>query len=704
MRYGLLVVGIVLGCCSTLRAEGIAREDSFGDPLPGGALVRMGTVRLRQRQGAMGVAFSPAGTRLASCGWGDSIRLWDVRSGRTVRRFRGSERNGSFAVAFSPDGAKMASVGEGGLVRLWDVATGEELWKAERHKGRTFGVAFAPDGLTFATAGGDKSIRLWDAATGEEILELNREDRFHDHHAVAFSPDGRLLASGAGKAILVWDLEAGGEPRVIDNVHGRELVSLVFAPDGKALLSGGHRFVSRTTESGVRVARQYSEICRIALGDVDQGERLKRWEAEEPDDGDCCVALSEDGKLLASAHRDKIRLWDPSSGDLTRTIRAAENRSGRRTHGVAISSAANVVAATWGDNKIRLWDITTGDPLLEQRDCHLDAVLSAQFSPDGKVVVTGGADHVVRLWDAQTGKPLRSLAPGTGWVRSAFFASDGQTVVAGCEAFDDERFEFVGEVRLFNAATGGLLRTTPLSDRVTVACLSHDGGRLAAAIGLGRFGPGGSRDADPGCPIHIRDVATGNKLAELRGHEARVFGLAFTAENDTLVSVSEDKTVRRWDLEGAKEQERFAVEERFFSAALSGDAKTLIVGETGYVPESQAKRYHGKIRCWDVAAGQPRLTIETPDQYPRHFAISPDGRVLAAYVGANSRSPNPFDNRLALWDLATGRELLRFPLDDGHVRCLSFSPNGTRLASGMDRGTALVWDVSEAKNDMDTSE
>ena len=114
MRYPLLVVGLVLGCCPALYADDPGRRDLFGDSLPEGAVARMGTVRLRQRQGAMGVAFSPDGKKLVSTGWGDSIRLWDVRSGRMVRRFRGTERNGTFAVAFSPDSKTIANHRQGG--------------------------------------------------------------------------------------------------------------------------------------------------------------------------------------------------------------------------------------------------------------------------------------------------------------------------------------------------------------------------------------------------------------------------------------------------------------------------------------------------------------------------------------------------------------------------------------------------------------
>lgn len=195
--------------------QGAAAQDLFDDPLPEGATLRLGTTRLRQRQGVEGVAFSPDGTQLVSTGWGDSIRFWDVKTGRQIRRLKTANGEGTFAVAFSPDGS------------------------------------------TFATAGADSSVRIWDVASGTVLLELQDEGGY-DAHAVVFSPNGDLLATGSGKGgavIKIWNLNSGGEPKIIDNAHDRDLASLVFVPDGKRLISSGVT-LERTGERYVRFVSQ----------------------------------------------------------------------------------------------------------------------------------------------------------------------------------------------------------------------------------------------------------------------------------------------------------------------------------------------------------------------------------------------------------------------------------------------------------------
>lgn len=177
--------------------------DHAGDPLPDGAVMRLGTTRLRQRQGVNGVAFSPDGTHLVSMGWEESIRFWDVETGRQVRRL--TSPGETFAAAFSPDGSLMASVGNNHL-RLWDLATGEQIYENETGSDRTYSVAFSPDGARVAAAGTGETVHIWDTKTRDFIRRLPT-DGGRDAHPITFSPDGRLVASGSQTGtIRIWDL------------------------------------------------------------------------------------------------------------------------------------------------------------------------------------------------------------------------------------------------------------------------------------------------------------------------------------------------------------------------------------------------------------------------------------------------------------------------------------------------------------------
>src|SRR5208282_2958308 len=155
------------------------------------------------------VAVSPDGRSLASGSWDKTIRLWDLASGKELRRLEG-HTDTVYSVAFAPDGRSLASGSGDNTIRLWDLASGKELRRLEGHTGRVRSVAFAPDGRSLASGSEDKTIRLWDLASGKELRRL--EGHTGAVHSVAFAPDGRSLASGSDDTtIRLWDLASGKE-------------------------------------------------------------------------------------------------------------------------------------------------------------------------------------------------------------------------------------------------------------------------------------------------------------------------------------------------------------------------------------------------------------------------------------------------------------------------------------------------------------
>lgn len=219
-------------------------------------------IQIGHKDPVWSLAFSPDGTMLAS-GPGDmvdttdtSIILWDVATGRELRRFRGHS-TGVTALAFSPDGRMLASAQwVYGEVKVWDVETGKQLLTLS-HDYSVYAVVFSPDGELLATGGRGPSwtgeVRLWNVLTGQQISVFKGHTR--EVHTLAFSPDGRLLASGADDAtVKLWMVETGW----VRTLRGHEnpVVSVVFSPDGKRLIS--------------------SDLRSLIIWDVDNGEEITR--------------------------------------------------------------------------------------------------------------------------------------------------------------------------------------------------------------------------------------------------------------------------------------------------------------------------------------------------------------------------------------------------------------------------------------------
>jgi WD40 repeat protein len=614
--------------------------DLHGDPLPAGALARLGTVRLRHGDGVWSVALSPAGDVLVS-GSGSfdpTVRLWKIPSGAEVKRLQAyppfpTVTGGVLAVALSPDGRTIAAATYGrnrNPIFLWDAHTGATRHVLRGHREGVLAVAFSPDGKALASASYDQTVRLWDPASGGEVRTLAGHQG--SAYAVAFSPDGTVLASGGDdRAVRLWDVRTGKATARLEG-HKGAVLSVAFARDRPLLASSGGDGTVRLWDP---VAARESRTLTGHRGDVSS------------------VALSPDGRLLASASRDgTVRLWDVARGAELRRLPADR----LDFSSVAFSADGKRLAAGALSNGICCWDVASGAELFPPQG-HRAWVLSLQYSPDGALLASGGADGTVRLWDPGTYTERRRIAVPGNWVRDLAFTPDGKTlaVADGESAFalrevgsgkplrwfpghkggvtwaafapDGQTVAAVagdGKVHLWNARTGAELRVWPGAGEICSVAFSPNGKVLAVG--------GGFKDQT----ISLREVSTGKELRRLKGHAYAVASLAFLPGGEALISGSQD----------------------------------------------------GTLRLWDVATGQERLCLRpSPQPEPdgvNGLSLSADGQFVAS-AGQ--------DRVVRVWELATGAEVRTFRGHQGDVYAVAFAPDGRALASGGRDSTVLVWDA-----------
>jgi len=269
-----------------------------------------------------------------------------------------------------------------------------------------YSVAFSPDGKTLASGSWDETIKLWDTATGEELRTLTGHTSYVS--SVAFSPDGKILASASGDGtVRLWDAATGREIRRLEG-HWGWVFAIAFSPDGKTVASGG--------DDGL-----------VLLWDVETGSEKGVLEGHEG--AVYGVAFSPSGDLLATGSEDHtVKLWDLASQRLKATLRGHQGY----VLAVAFSPDGRLVASGSEDGTVRIWDSTTGNQI-QVLSGHEDIVHSVAFSPDGKTLASGSVDGTVRLWDPVKGELVRTL-PAYSPVYSVAFSWTGQRLAAGDES------------------------------------------------------------------------------------------------------------------------------------------------------------------------------------------------------------------------------------------------------------------------------
>jgi WD40 repeat protein len=489
---------------------------------------------------------------------------------------------------------------------------------------------------------------------------------------LAFSPDGKWLASsgkdgiGNGGMIRVWDTATGKQAFVL-RCRDEPVNALAFGRDGKSLISGGSS--DRRLGPG-----RLRTVGVIRLWDLAQRKQVREFRADGPQDAVVALALSPDGKILASGCMDKtVRLWDLASGKPLRRLRGFRDHM-LASYELAFSRDGTKLASGGNGNVVYLWDVAAGRRLLDDLPGQEETVGSPLVSPDGRTVAAGSYDSTVCLWDLITGKPLRLLRGHEGVIYSVAISPDGKLVASGSSD---------GAVLFWETATGRLrhtLRATGLDDGQTWCVAFSADGRLLVSGHMGS-------ERLQNSALRVWDVATGQELRKLDRLPGRVLAAALSADGKVVSAATSEGRIRRWQVASGRELAPIA-------AGRPGNREAVAFSADGRLFALHSE--DDSIELWDAVSGRQVHAFTAPKRFSPYLAISPDNRFLAyAYGGIwPAFYGREFDRTIRVWEIASGKEVIHFDVSSlNPAASVTFTPDDRALVTGMSDATVLVWSL-----------
>jgi WD40 repeat protein len=675
MRRLLLLLVLVL-VTAALAAPGQPQGvDANGDPLPKGALARLGSTRWRHETGISAQAASPDGKWLAT-GGGRSVRISDAATGKQAYLFplnTGTRSGAPTVLAFSADSAFLAALGTSaqGVVTVWDVKQGQQRYQFAVPMrddnvggGVRFGQAEEAPLLTFASKNsgvlvrnpGDRVVRLFDLESSQEVRTF--QDPGNQLSAVAASRDGTLLAGGSeSKQVLLWEVATGKELRRLP--HDYNLVSIAFNPDGRTLATldqdlspilwevqtGKQLFTlpARTRSIGLafshdgkslHVGRQPDEIVTWNLQTKQEQKRRlpKNWmlttsswlttPATAGASGSDRIVLGSLGRRAAVARMRMVEL----GGDDAKppAFDGYESNAVYPFYLSAVKQWASI--GMTGDDAVRLWDETGRVAAAFPLPITDPNLSNFAVAPDGRRFCLGSRDGSLYFIDASTRKLVRRLQAFQKVCFDSSFTADGKAIVA-----HDLR-----TAKVFDVESGKELKSFDLhSFDCMRAVFSADGTRIAALV---------YQQDEEQPTLKIFDARSGALLSEMRSY----------------------------------------ITQNMFWLSADGRMITFIGNNRG--------NRSGHVQVVEVASGKLRMQADVPNPYQyvgNHARISPDGRWLATVANGVEAE----QHAIIAWKLGQAEDPIVFSGHRGPVAFVNFGAGSKQMLSLSNDTTMLTWDL-----------
>jgi WD40 repeat protein len=592
-----------------------------------------------QSEGYTALSYSSDGRWLASGAGDGTVAIWDLESGRIIRRFTGDTKS-TDTVSISPDRKSIASIS--GSIRIWDILSGNlqrEIrdlatnrmamspdWQNVAADGSVFQgvklyqvlkiatsqdgavertlfghgnsitrIVYSADGKFIASGSDDKTARFWDAKTGKLLRSFSGYQG--SVAAVAISPDNqRVAAGGDDKTLKVWNTATGSLERSIAG-FSEKIVAVSFSPDGRFIVASSDRELAMFSTTG--------------------GQQI--WRSGD-EDGIYDVKFSPDGRQVALATYQNIVLRDSNSGAIVRKLEGLAESA----NPVLFGSAQSLIS----DGRVwRRWDLASGRLLSQSsEETNLSAVMAV--SADGKLVATSSYEGIA-IWDASSGRQLRKFDKPPEFISALVFAPDGQSLLSGGGKV----------VRFWSLATGRSVRSVNLTGLYSIVsmAITPDGRTVAVSL----------LDS-----IRLLDASSGRLIRSFEKRQGDAYDML----------------------------------------TFANDGRVLVTG--GFVTCSPIAGCHGDsriqwgaLKLWDVGSGRLLRTMDDYRSRVKAVAVSPDSQTI---VGVSD------DGTIKMWNAASGRLLGLLHGNATTIKSIAFSQDGSRIVGGSD-SEVKVWDFPSAE-------
>jgi WD40 repeat protein len=634
-----------------------AGVDAQGDPLPKGAVLRIGTTRLRPGEAAFAMRFGPDGKTLTTVGRGGAVHVWDVPTGRQLssQKLKIEPQHGC---AISPDGTLIAAPDQqcytNNTIRIFEAKTGKEVFSFNEPWNPNVRLEFAPDGQSLAVLKMNGQLDVRNVADGKfpVLRTIKIGERAPSYPALVFAPDSKsFLVTMPGPDIGHFDYESGKRLKDFDYPKKQ---------------NGGYGAVAISAD-----AKVVAGMCEYAQH-VDVYETTGKWLCSFGGNMPSVfqVWLTPDGKhALTSINQTDLGVFDTTNGNMVRKL-GGHNTSIFR---VAFSPDGKTMA-TADNGAIRMWDVATFKPLHDYEG-HRGYNVVVRYSPDGKTLVSqsyGEGSTIgssARIWDAAAGKEIKRVSWNADTLWSPGTLSADGRVLAYARQGD--------RITVTEVATKKVLLEIEDLYACSQMALSADGKWLI--LRLLNNQPGGI-----GTKVQLWDVVSGRMLTQVAG-PGDVEGGAFDSTGRTLLvwrGRGDQRELTCFDVATGRKLPRASVKPL-------AEGHVAIAPNGWYIAESSWK--DGTVTLRETASGKSLGALAVGKYRVGELSFSPDGRFLAG---------GTMEGAVLVWDAVTAQEVACLEGHRGLVTSLAWSPYGNRLATGGIDLTILVWDAKAWRNDL----